>query len=889
MTKTKEPNASVLFLKIQGYSDWAGKVGYTRAKDGTLPLLASIGQQAAAWGGRLVAFEGDAAYVLFGPGPAAGVPAAVRAGQATLQALPKMLRGIEKAVPGAAVHAFSLSPAGKAPKASLAAAWAREAVRAASRHLANAKPGPAVLLAPEAAAAAGGAVSARPAAKGGPLAAVVKVSGAKPAPQGAPAPASPEEIAESRLRPLRAEEKVAFSILAFRASRTDPNAPPAAASALKDAFREAGETGTAFGGGLLAEPRDGVSVLFTDRGPGEDAARAALLAAFSALGRLATPGSPFLWGAGVASGTASFEHLARRGGDAFRKALGEARTMAQPRRGGRIPLADEATRSRCEGAFESRLPLGGARGTGRAEVPDADPGAFLLERLGTKRLPPACLGASGKEIQGVFKDAEKEGALLVAEVRGETESSRALGTLFLLEEARRHGWKVLHADGRAPLALDPLSPWKAIASRAAGILPGTPAEASEALLGRALDLLGARAEEFLPRVLVRLLHGPGETAVPPSSDAELRRRLAEKGVLLLLSAAAGKEPTLILLQDLHLGDPSSVAFIVRAKEFLRGRPGILACVHDGTVEVPGLDYSFPVPPPRAAEGLALAREILGGGEPGKDVRDLAGRLAFEPARLAEAFAFLAEKGRLRQVTGRWALAGPEKPADLALRALAQKRLAALPPELRKAAGTAAALGPVFTEASFRTAWPRDPLRTLRALEKERWLIPGPSALRGEWGFRAAEFHAVAEAALAPRDRAAVHARAAEALGSVGPGTPLEVLARIAWHLRGAGNRPGLAAALRLQGTRTMDLGFPAEAEACYREAEGLPCAGDLEKAEFLCRRAEAQIALGAPDAALAGLAAALKLKPLASAKKRRPAPAREAKKEEPGPAPAAEP
>jgi hypothetical protein len=148
---------------------------------------------------------------------------------------------------------------------------------------------------------------------------------------------------------------------------------------------------------------------------------------------------------------------------------------------------------------------------------------------------------------------------------------------------------------------------------------------------------------------------------------------------------------------------------------------------------------------------------------------------------------------------------------------------------------------------------------------------------------------VAEAALAPRDRAAVHARAAEALGSVGPGTPLEVLARIAWHLRGAGNRPGLAAALRLQGTRTMDLGFPAEAEACYREAEGLPCAGDLEKAEFLCRRAEAQIALGAPDAALAGLAAALKLKPLASAKKRRPAPAREAKKEEPGPAPAAEP
>jgi len=874
MAKAKDPNASVLILKLRGFSAWAGKAGYAKAFEGARSLLSAIGTASEAWGGSLVAFEGEAAYALFGPGAAAGVPEAVRAGQAALPALKEAAGRIEGVLPAAAVHAFLLPQTERNPKGGPGPAGAKESVRAAARTLEALKPGDGVFLSVAAAAAAGKTVSVHPAGKAGAQVLALRATAAKPAGKPRPSGASPDDLSAARLKPLQKLEQVPFSILAVRASRIDPAAQAPAAGALKDAFQTAVQIAETLDGKVLPESGDSVAMLFPGREAGEEAARNALMAAFSALGLLPRIKPPWIWGAGVASGTASFDQVERRVGDLYRRVLGEARTLAQPRRGCRSPFADEATRSRTEAVFEARVPVGGSRGPGRFEIPDLDPGAFFRARLGIRgSLPAELLKASGKKIREAFSDAEKENAFWVTGLQGESEAARALGALFLVEEARRRGWKVLFAPCDQRLSLHPLAPWKTLAAGIAGVLPSTPADETEDLFGRALEQQGFRGEEFLPKALRHLFHLPeADPGSPWSADPALRRRMAEKGILLLLSGAAAKEPVLVLLQDLQWSDSSSIEFMLRVRDLLKGRPGLLACVYGPPAEPANLDFEFSLPLPGAQEGPVLAREILGGGEPGKEVRDLASRLGHDPFRLAETIAALREKGALRLEGGRWTLAHGEKPPGQATRALAQKRLAALPAGERKALGTAAHLGPWFDAASFGAAKIAEPFKALRSLEDAGWLIRGPSAARGEWGWRHGEAQAVAAGILSAKEKAEVHARAAEALrGRPGSESP-EGMARIAWHRRAVGDRAGQAAVLRALGVWAKDAGFPAEAEACFREAGELPREDEIGKAGFLCDRAEALLALGRTDEALAGLASALKLKSLSPAKKQKPVP-----------------
>ncbi|MCU0724025.1 MAG: hypothetical protein MUC63_10515 [Planctomycetes bacterium] len=497
MAKATVPQAAFLVVELRGYADWAGQAGYAEALGSTEAFLAAVAKETAAWGGRVTGLEGDAVYALFGPSPDAGIAAAVRAGQGVLAAFRKARASFPKVEAGVAVHATPLPPSARPAKPSpaQAAALPKEVVRCASRALASVVPGATVGLTREAAAAAEGAVTTLPAAKPGALLPVRAVIRAKAVPRAGGPPVSPRALAEARLEPLRKEKAVAFSILAFRASRIESAPAPSSSTALKEILQATAAAGSAHGGETLGDTKDGVTILFPDAGSGEAAAQAALQTAFSSSGRLPVAPSPWLWGTGVASGTATLDQVARRGGDALRKVLGEARTLAQPRRGGRTPLADETTRSRVEGSFEFRSLPGGSRGTGRFEVLDLLPAAWLRRRLGIRgELPAGCLGPSGKPVQETFGYAEKDGSFLALGLAGETEAARAFGALFVLEEARRRGPRRPGSCSRAR--------WRPRASRPRSTSPGRCSRPST----------GRRARP------------PPRRRTPPSAGAWSRRR-----------------------------------------------------------------------------------------------------------------------------------------------------------------------------------------------------------------------------------------------------------------------------------------------------------------------------------------------------------------------------
>jgi class 3 adenylate cyclase/tetratricopeptide (TPR) repeat protein len=344
--------------------------------------------------------------------------------------------------------------------------------------------------------------------------------------------------------------------------------------------------------------------------------------------------------------------------------------------------------------------------------------------------------------------------------------------LEFLERCRARGLRPLEARGVSHGQSLPLLPFAELARAACGVRAGDDRREARQKIAGTLVLLDGGLGSSLPRLLEFL-------AVAEDSGA-LRTPDAEggEGELLpvlerLLFAAAGPEPTLILLEDLHWFDPSSEALLARLAEALAATRTLLLVNYR-----PGYTPPFAGAPGHSEIALrplgpgdaqALLEELLGSdaslaGLPER-VLERAGGNPFFLEEIARA---LAGSGILRGERGHYRLDAPVERIEIpaSLQALLAARIDRLEEPAKLLLQSAAVVGERFdgalsarVSALPEAAW----RRALAALVAAELLVEESSPPGGEYRFRHSLTREVAYRSQLEATRARRHAEVARAI------------------------------------------------------------------------------------------------------------------------------
>jgi predicted ATPase/class 3 adenylate cyclase len=349
----------------------------------------------------------------------------------------------------------------------------------------------------------------------------------------------------------------------------------------------------------------------------------------------------------------------------------------------------------------------------------------------------------------------------------------------------------------------------------------------------------------------RAVPDAGSVAVPPEEE---RHRLLD-GVGRFLVARSRRAPILLLLDDLHWADPSTIA-MVRHLVRLVGSERLLVV---GTYRDVDLDRSHPLVGAlgawsREAGYDHLALESLDGEETaaflsassGQDMDLTAGvawarETAGNPFFILELLRHLHEEGTLyRDAEGRWRTAAPlrELALPVAARDVALRRVSRLPDPAQRLLGVAAAFEGAFRFELVAGLVDLSEDEGLDALEEAvRARILEPAGDSETYAFTHAVIRHALYDGLVPSRRSRLHRRVAEALESFpGPVSPSPAEIAVHYHrsmaLPGAdrGVDPAVGAADDAQATGAYD-----EAAAFLRMALDLLPPGDARRPRLLAR------------------------------------------------------
>jgi class 3 adenylate cyclase/tetratricopeptide (TPR) repeat protein len=373
-------------------------------------------------------------------------------------------------------------------------------------------------------------------------------------------------------------------------------------------------------------------------------------------------------------------------------------------------------------------------------------------------------------------------------------------------------------------------------------------------LGPAAAALGDPAHAAVLGQLVGLDFGAVPEVAALAGDARrLRERARHHAAQVLL--APGPQPLLLALDDLHWADEASLELL---DELLAQRPGravlVLALARpDWAQRRPGWGaaaarhHRLELAPLGAPQALALALALLAplqGAGAAPRAGELAARVADaaegNPYFLEELVNMLIDQGVIEvddTTAGRWSLRAERLP-DLrlppTLKGVLQARLAALPPQQRRALQLSAVAGPVFWDAALAALDTRAP-ESLPALQVARFVEPQAHSrldAAAEYAFRHHSVHQVAYLGVLRRVREAAHAVLARWLGERPDAAALQD--QIALHLEAAGER--LAAAQAWQRAAEAARQRFANADAREHARRALALLGEAEPA----RRASLQ-------------------------------------------------
>lgn len=408
--------------------------------------------------------------------------------------------------------------------------------------------------------------------------------------------------------------------------------------------------------------------------------------------------------------------------------------------------------------------------------------------------------------------AAEQGTGQVVAVCGEAGIGK---TRLVWELQRRRPWPGLWLESRCQPFLQntSLDPVIRLLEQLLGCQPGDSPAEKRGQLDRTLARFGLAAPAPT-RLLALLLGLPTETPAPQTITEEMRNRMREV-CLALLSRAAAEQPMVLVIEDLHWADPSSLAWLDAAFNTLAALPCLTL-----------LTYRSPFAPPWQPHPH-LRQLTLGPLTPAQVeemVTELAGDTALSDATRRRLVAqtdgiplFVEELTRAVCEAGA-AMHGGDIPTTLrdSLTARLDRTGAA-----KETAQWAAALGREFSYPLLAavTAFDEGRLQADLAALIEAGLVnahgPAPQA---SFAFRHILIQEAAYAALLKRTRQRYHRRIAETLETRFPQiaeTQPEILAQ---HWAQAGAR-GRAADCWLQaGKRTTAQGALQEARAFFERA-----------------------------------------------------------------------
>ena len=636
----------------------------------------------------------------------------------------------------------------------------------------------------------------------------------------------------------------------------------------------------ALGGLVTSVSGRGLQAMFGAPEAHEDDPERAVRAAFRALSATAAAGTP---GGGTSGSTAS---PAAAGGMALRigvesgpavvgpigggarveyTALGDvvsvAAALQSAARPGSVlvgPATQAATGHLFNWGAQEKVTLAPEAGPLIASYLDAPraTAAPRLPRLGG-RAPLAGRHAELRLLEGALREAVAgRGGVVV--LTGEP----GLGKTRLVHESRKRfiAW-VGAGSGRLPLWLEgrgvsyasatPYSVFRQLVASWIGVSLDQPPAALRAALADALTRLMGNTNLLAPLTNLMGLqpagiavtagsavNGPGASGGRIGPEESQRQTFA--AVRALVTRFAAVTPTVLVLEDLHWADPTSLRLIAELAELTAGRPLLLIATTRpeaaaAVTVLSGRPREIRLRPLGADDAEALAMSLIGQ-VGGREVLSAALASAEgNPLFLEERLAEMLETGFLVRERDTWWLrepAGEQAPPPggvaanqvvlpLVLERLVRSRVDRLSPAAGEAIRAAAVLGPEFTASLLAATLGMPPsalnpvLDELCASELVHYC---PPELKSTFRFRHALIQEATYLALLRAERRDLHARAARAIESAAAGRLPEVAALLGRHYAAAELAGSAAHYLELAGDQATGAFANDEAIASFREA-----------------------------------------------------------------------
>lgn len=334
-----------------------------------------------------------------------------------------------------------------------------------------------------------------------------------------------------------------------------------------------------------------------------------------------------------------------------------------------------------------------------------------------------------------------------------------------------------------------------------------------------------------------------EAADMPADPAEVASVIAQVAARYIDRLLETTGPRVIVIDDLHWLDASSVALVEQLIDMTADRPVVVLC---GTrpgdlpswvsrreverIELTGLD---------APNTARLATLVARAAVDAEDAQSLHVRTGGNPLFVGETVRVYLEDGTMERRDGRIALVENAEPqVPVTLRAILGARIDALDPVAREAIGVASVIGIRFRERLLSELLGR-PLEpgVLERLAEAALVARGRD---GEWRFAHALIHDAAYAGLLASRRRLLHTRLADHLERTRGTRAIE---HIAAHRAAAGDRERAVPLLREAAQAAMVLGATLEAAGSWRRAADLAAGDDPEgAAQDLALAAEAEAA-----------------------------------------------
>ena len=361
--------------------------------------------------------------------------------------------------------------------------------------------------------------------------------------------------------------------------------------------------------------------------------------------------------------------------------------------------------------------------------------------------------------------------------------------------------------------------------------------------------------------------------LPPELPPEQERRYAFNGVRDFLSRAGRAQPLLLIIEDLHWADESSVALLLHIAEQLSEMPLlILATYRD-------LEVSPSSPLSRALEELTrrrLARNLavkrlpeaavaamlraLGGREPPKTLIDVIfAETEGNPFFVEEVLKHLAEERRLFDEEGQWReISVGETDVPDSLRLVIGRRLERLPENVRRVLTGAAVVGRSFSFELLTALSELDADALLDAVddaERAQMLISMSDGPQVTFRFSHELIRQTLLSSVSAARRQRLHLRVAEEMEQAHTFARQEYAPDVAYHLAEAGASADpvkTAHYLALAGDRALSSAAYEDALRHYEDALSLQPGGERRThADLLYKRGFALRSLGRWEEALA--------------------------------------